>query len=544
MKLTLKQTIKFWLQTKVIYYFRFPLSKLFSRKDKKHNTLNHLTFNKTAKSLSPSQESGITVILNTFQRIDNLQKQIQAIKNQSVPPIEIWLWSNKSDEDLCDVSTLVDRVIACNGNFFSWAKFAIANLVRTKYIAFLDDDIKPQQGWLENCIKTIENGHDGIIGGSGIILPTNKNLTDELVIGWDGQKVNQAIEVDFANDALFLNKKHLNYIWREDPPTWHKSENIHLCYMAQKYGNVKVFVPPHPEENTSIWSCDPIFGNIAVRSKRSKPFPNERAKTIETYINDGWKTVSQRNDLSIPIKNIKNFNNELLKFTDKLINHENFSLVRFGDGEMLIIKGEPIDLSKSTGGFKYTPDDIRDEQHRKILAHSLSFKSKTYYVGLPARCCVGDDYCDSLRELSKQAETQLTWASIFVNNNYHNFLNITVEAISKRVTNIICFNKARLDNLPFKVNKDFRIGINAWVDDFDKTLDEIDLYIHENKIENQVFIFCSGVLSNMLIYKLSEKYPHNTYIDVGSVFDLYLSLGKTRRYLKGNKRTLGHACIW
>jgi hypothetical protein len=69
-------------------------------------------------------------------------------------------------------------------------------------------------------------------------------------------------------------------------------------------------------------------------------------------------------------------------------------------------------------------------------------------------------------------------------------------------------------------------------------------YLEDNQIRNEVFVFCAGVLSNMLIYQLTRMNFNNTYIDLGSVFDVTMGLGETRQYLKGKKKRLKKVCIW
>ncbi|SET41275.1 GT-D fold domain-containing protein [Thalassotalea agarivorans] len=241
----------------------------------------------------------------------------------------------------------------------------------------------------------------------------------------------------------------------------------------------------------------------------------------------------------------KQFNRELDDFNKKLQTNEPFSLVRFGDGEMMVINGQAIDLSsKHNGEHKYSPDNTKDEHYRDILESSLLFKHPQYFVGLPCRCCVGNEHCNELREQSKQDEQQLTWANIFVNSNYPRFLSNTVTILKDKKVNMVCHEKSDLSGLPFSVNQDFRVGANAWVDDYDELLLQMTNYLNENNIEGEVFIFCAGVLSNMLIYKLTESFPNNTYIDVGSVFDEMMKLGKTRKYLKGSRKRLRKVCIW
>ena len=36
-------------------------------------------------------------------------------------------------------------------------------------------------------------------------------------------------------------------------------EDIMFSYLLQKYGNIKTFVPPHPENNKELWCTDYKF---------------------------------------------------------------------------------------------------------------------------------------------------------------------------------------------------------------------------------------------------------------------------------------------
>ncbi|MCP4991162.1 MAG: hypothetical protein GY928_35440, partial [Colwellia sp.] len=329
--------------------------------------------------------------------------------------------------------------------------------------------------------------------------------------------------------------------------SWDNGEDIHLSYMALKHGGIKTLVPPHPEHDQSLWSCRPDFGKIVgrlnVATYKTKDHKDTRSEIVNAHTADGWKVVKSHADFALPKEKL--FTEELFLFNQKLANNENFALVRFGDGEMEVINGKAIDLSeKCNGEHKYSPDNENDEHYRQILEQSLLHKSDSYFVGLPCRCCVGDKHCENLRSQSKQIEAQLTWANIFVNSNYPEFLNSTDEALKGKTINMICHEKADIKGLPFLVNHSFTVGANAWSSNYDEKLKEITKYIQDNNIENQVFIFCAGVLSNMLIFQLNKEYPNNTYLDVGSVFDDMMNLGQTRKYLKGSKKRLKQVCVW
>jgi len=541
-KKSVAQRISWWWETRVLGFFRIKLKR------KIHSDFSNSTsfeFSKKANPLnSDKQESSITVILNGYRRLEYLTDQIEAIRNQSVEVDEIWLWYNASEDPQKDVSDLVDRVVVSNTNWLFWGRFSLANMARTKYVALFDDDIYPEPNWFKNCLDTIENGKDGILGGSGVILPLMGGYSSKNKAGWNGQHLDSVEPVDLVGHAWFMKKTHLQYMWREEPYSWDNGEDIHLSYMALKHGGIQTFVPPHPEDDRSKWSCRPAFGKVVGRKNvatfKTSNHKNIRSEIVDHYRKDGWSIVEEES-----VSQNKTFLGDLYKFNNMLKNKENFSLVRFGDGEMLVINGDAIDLSeKCNGEHKYTPGEASDEEFRQVLSESLTYQNKQYHVGLACRCCVGNEHCDNLRAESKQSESALTWANLFVNSNYPVFLNTTVEMFKGRTINVVCHKKADINKLKFAVNKDFRVGANAWVKDYQSTLDEIEQYIEQNKITDQVFLFCAGVLSNMLIYQLTKLHPENTYIDLGSVFDDQMGLGQTRKYLKGSKKRLKKTCVW
>ncbi len=238
----------------------------------------------------------------------------------------------------------------------------------------------------------------------------------------------------------------------------------------------------------------------------------------------------------------KCFASELIKFKQLIEQEKPFSLVRFGDGEMMIINGKTTNLSKKKEHV-YSRDNRRDEDQRKLLKDALTYRSSNYYVGISCIACVGQENYNMMREESGQHESNLTFATVFVNSNYRAFRDCVVPILSARNIIIVSREEADVSSLPFKVEQKFTAGANAWINDHQRLLSELTNYIEINSVEDTVFIFCAGVLSNILIYQLTEKFPSNTYIDMGSVFDVDLGLGKTRKYLN-NGKTLRHTCIW
>lgn len=295
-KKTIAQSIRWWWSTRVLGFWRVKLSGAIKRK--LAAPADTIVFNRDATPMPAAKKSGITVILTAYRRSEYLAEQIAALRNQTVAPDEIWVWSNRSEDQLLDVSALADRVVVSNTNFLFWGRFALASLVRTEFVAFFDDDILPQPRWFENCLKTIDAGHDGILGGSGVLLPAEGGYASKNKAGWNGAQNSDVTEVDLVGHAWFMRKRYVRYMWIEEPEYWDNGEDIHLSYMALKHGGIKTLVPPHPEADQSLWCCRPDFGKAVGRLKvatyQTQDHRGTRSAIVDKYRADGWKIVNCR----------------------------------------------------------------------------------------------------------------------------------------------------------------------------------------------------------------------------------------------------------
>lgn len=236
----------------------------------------------------------ITVILNCYKRPQYLQEQIEAINNQTIPPSDIWVWNNKPEnEPQADLSSLKCKVVTCNHNYKFHGRFAYGLLAQTEYVAFFDDDTIPGNKWFENCINTIEQGQDGILGTTGVYL-LGDNYNYNTKFGWNGKNNPSTTEVDLVGHAWFMKKDYLRYLWYEDPISWDNGEDMQLSYQAQKYGNIKTYVPPHPPGDTSIWGSLPKTGVKYGSDKAASWIHNSNHSTlrdeiVQEQVKRGWK---------------------------------------------------------------------------------------------------------------------------------------------------------------------------------------------------------------------------------------------------------------
>lgn len=241
--------------------------------------------------------------------------------------------------------------------------------------------------------------------------------------------------------------------------------------------------------------------------------------------------------------NNRTFNTDIEIIFNKLKNREHFAFSKYADGEYKILTNQYIDiLNKENGEFKYSPNDPTDAFFRDQLIESFQFNHPNYYVGIGCKCCMGEQSFKWMKNNSHQKETNLTWANIFVNSNYSYYQEYIIPLYTNYEVVIVCNHKAKLDNLPFNVIKDFRVGVNAYKKDFN-LVEKLLSWTKENKVKDKLFLFCAGPLGNILTHRLFKDFPINTYLDVGSTLDPLLGLGRTRGYLKGSS-TLNKTCIW
>ncbi len=239
--------------------------------------------------------SNITVILNVYNRGYNLENQLAAIKNQTVMVKDenIWIWYNKGKNPQPLPKNPKHRTFVCNENTMFHGRFAAALLAQTEFVAIFDDDILPGKKWLENCIDSIGKCN-GILGGSGVSIKA-KGYQAHIKHGWNGNiKPTVTTRVDLVGHAWFMKQEWLKYMWYEKPFSWENGEDIMFSYLAQKYGGINTFVPPHPENDLTLWSN--IDGG-RVGSDENASFihrPNHyelRDMVCSKAIDGGWKTV-------------------------------------------------------------------------------------------------------------------------------------------------------------------------------------------------------------------------------------------------------------
>jgi hypothetical protein len=239
----------------------------------------------------------------------------------------------------------------------------------------------------------------------------------------------------------------------------------------------------------------------------------------------------------------RSFRGDLELIINKIEKNEKFAFSRFGDGEMIIVNDQPINLlNKNTGEFRYIPNDLRYAKSRELLINSFTYQSKNYFIGISCPCCVGVSNHEYMATKSGISPTNLTWANLFVNSNYFYFMTRLFKKLKGEKVVLISNELSNTNNFPLNLYREYSVGRDSWLHNL-SLVDEIKEFIQKEKLKDCYFLFCAGPLSNIACCELHKFNEENYYLDCGSIFDDMLGLGKTRGYLNGAS-TLKKTCIW
>ena len=226
----------------------------------------------------------------------------------------------------------------------------------------------------------------------------------------------------------------------------------------------------------------------------------------------------------------KSFSADIKILEAALKSGENISFSKFCDGEWAVMSNHQLNNKE----FWFDPNDPDDQSKRQELISAFQYKNSRYFVGVTCVNVFGLKTHKEMKGLSGQDEDHLTWADIWVNSNYRYYLENIVPLYNSRPVIIVCNERAKIENLPFKPELVIPVKNNAWKEDWD-LVKELTWLVRELAWENRIFLFCCGPFGNILCHRLTEANHNNTYLDIGSTLNPFLqSAGFHRDYYMGN----------
>ena len=104
---------------------------------------------------------------------------------------------------------------------------------------------------------------EALYGTIGVIFKDSHKYEAYKRYGWDAANYGNNVvpkPVDIVGHSWFFKKEWLTYFLRETPKVneyFSVGEDINLSFMLQKYANIPTYIPPHPNNDLSLFGSIP-----------------------------------------------------------------------------------------------------------------------------------------------------------------------------------------------------------------------------------------------------------------------------------------------
>lgn len=192
--------------------------------------------------------NGITAIIASYKRPKVVVRIFDALLAQTVKPTEIWVsvFSSPHEEEYRKIiqdyklthekdSLPPIHFISGGPQFTYFARFQLALLAKTKYVALFDDDVIPVgKNVFHNMLHTINlpnQEYFGMFGCKGHVSlpqPDPKNFAHAHYTSTFTHEPSKIEEADIVGGLWFVRKEWIKFMFIEDPITIASGEDIHL----------------------------------------------------------------------------------------------------------------------------------------------------------------------------------------------------------------------------------------------------------------------------------------------------------------------------
>lgn len=214
-------------------------------------------------------------------------------------------------------------------------------------------------------------------------------------------------------------------------------------------------------------------------------------------------------------------------FWNKIDNNENFTFARYADGEVMLMNGTSIGSgTQATNVDKWSAPNYLTKVGIE-LKETLNHTENNYYYAIASKTDFQRDYTYLTQNIKSD---NITFVNLWINANYQKMKKRYTEL--NRDVILLCNHKARKENFPFNVTDITPFPddcVNFWETNGEIFIEEIlEKY---GKMENKLFFISCGPVSEIIIHRLYENNPNNTYVDVGSSIDEFVHGWPTRPYM-------------
>ena len=187
--------------------------------------------------------------------------------------------------------------------------------------------------------------------------------------------------------------------------------------------------------------------------------------------------------------------------------------------------------------------ESKDQKFREDLIESSSIcKKKNNFIGIPCKSWIR--FSEIILSFSKcKSSKYMTYSTLFINKNFHNFLPWLLKYINStnRWKIILVANKIINSNISWAY-KFFNVPdniVSIW-DNYSAPL--LSKLSDEVKKKEIIFFISAGPATNIIISYLSKINDKNIYIDFGSAIEIITKGYSTRSYPNKTSLTGSESC--
>ena len=219
---------------------------------------------------------------------------------------------------------------------------------------------------------------------------------------------------------------------------------------------------------------------------------------------------------------------------NKILNKEQFCIIRPSDGEYLVLK--KYNFTNIDDWYHDSNSSISDDLFNAV---QNAVEIPNMYIGIPCKAC-GDNggIYNYYMNTFHIPENKLTYANIFGTHNYKS---------------VISFFKT--NNIPFyyvgpgvKETNQFNILgrffieeflLNKWNSEKENIKTKLKIWIED---KNEIILFSCGPIAKIVIPFLAAIFPEKTMIDIGSPLDIFVKEKQSRPYMIDNSNEGNQIC--
>lgn len=323
----------------------------------------------------PEQSKIITsswsAIITMWKRYDYLEEQLQAIRAQSVPPIEIIIILNENHiqpEKIRKIAGMDIKILQSDINSL-YSRWAISYIAEGEYVSVFDDDIIPGKYWIANAMRACSK-YNALVGPSGRIYhPKGKHDYFQFV----NPKANndQISEIsctetdiycDWVCNSYFFKREWVGYALGDKRynDSYKTFDDIQLATALFVHGGIKCVTPMQPTYDIDLHgSIRTDYGNDAhaVWKTNSDHHFNSRKSYVESLIKEGYIPIHERENLNkihliVPFGERNKLERCLLSIKGQVYDNYTCTLIDdCGDGKDALYLFEKLELKNKN--FRY-----------------------------------------------------------------------------------------------------------------------------------------------------------------------------------------------